>query len=325
MPEIIDAYTHVLTEDFFEALTDEFGFQGLSGRPDFLMDVEGRIDDMREYGVDRQVITLALPTMFRGMDPELALEITRFANDEIRRLADEYPDEFIPVATLPRPDGPFLEEFDRCVEDLDMAGVQIFSNVEGRPIDDDEFWPLYERAESTDTPLWMHPQLWDWYDWASEYMEHRLFGWPFDTTLALSRLVFGGVMEEYPDLKLVSHHGGGMVPYYGERIAMFYEQRQAYPQNYQGFHEHAAELSRPPAEYFEDFYADTGVSGSVPALECAESFFGSENVVFGTDYPFSPERGRRTVEVTIDAVEAMDVDDATREAIYAGNLHDLVG
>ena len=324
MPEIVDGYTHVLTEHFFEELTDTFGFQGLSGRPEFLWDVEKRKEDMADYGVDKQIITLALPTMFRGMDHDLALEITRLANDEVRRLADEHPDSFIPVGTIPTVSEAFLAEFDRCIGELDMAGVQIFSNIDGRPLDDEQFWPLYERAAATDTPLWMHPQLWEWYEWASEYMEHRLFGWPFDTTLALSRLVFGGVLEAYPDLQLVSHHGGGMVPYYGSRIQMFYQQRQAYPENYPGFHEHAADLSKPAEEYFQGFYADTAVSGSTPALECAESFFDSGNVIFGTDYPFSPERGRRTVEVTIDAVDEMGVDDDTRADIFARNLHELI-
>ena len=324
MSEIVDGYTHVLTEHFFEELTDTFGFQGLSGRPEFLWDIEQRKEDMADYGVDKQIITLALPTMFQGMDHDLALEITRLANDEVRRLADEHPDSFIPVGTIPTVSEAFLEEFDRCIGELDMVGVQIFSNVDGRPLDDEQFWPLYERAADTDTPLWMHPQLWEWYEWASEYMDHRLFGWPFDTTLALSRLVFGGVLEAYPDLQLVSHHGGGMVPYYGSRIQMFYQQRQAYPENYPGFHENAAELSKPAEEYFQQFYADTAVSGSTPALECAESFFDPGNVIFGTDYPFSPERGRRTVEVTIDAVEEMDTNDNARADIFAGNLHRLI-
>lgn len=324
MTEIIDGYTHVLTEEFFEALTDRYGFQGLSGRPEFLWDIEQRKTDMADFGIDRQVITLALPTLFRGMDHDLALEITKLANDEVRRLADEHPDEFIPVGTIPKVSEAFLEEFDRCVDDLDMKGIQIFSNIDGKPLDDDEFWPLFERAESTDTPLWMHPQLWEWYEWADEYMEHRLFGWPFDTTLALSRLVFGGVMEAYPDLQLISHHGGGMVPFYGDRIAMFYEQRQTYPENYRGFHENAAELSRPAEEYFQKFYADTAVSGSASALDCAESFFDPGNVVFGTDYPFSPGRGRQGIEVTIDAVEEMDVDQETRADIFAENLDTIL-
>jgi len=322
MPEIIDGYTHVLTEDFFEALTDEFGFQGLSGRPEFLWQHDQRLQDMADYGVDRQVVTLALPTMFQGMDHDLALDITRFANDEIRRLADAH-EEFIPVGTIPKVSEAFVAEFERCVDDLDMAGVQIFSNVDGKPLDAPEFRPLFERAEATDTPLWMHPQLWEWYEWADEYMGHRLFGWPFDTSLALSRLVFGGVMEAYPDLKLISHHGGGMVPFYAERIAMFHRQRKAYPQNYQSFHENAADLSRPAEEYFAKFYADTAVSGSTPAIECASSFFGS-NLVFGTDYPFSPENGRECVRMGIEAVERMDADEETKADVFAGNLRALL-
>lgn len=116
-----------------------------------------------------------------------------------------------------------------------------------------------------------------------------------------------------------------MVPYYGGRIQMFYQQRQDYPENYPGFHENAADLSEPAEEYFKRFNADTAVSGSTPALECAESFFDAGNVVFGTDYPFSPERGRQTVEVTIDAVDQMDVGSDTRADIFAGNLYDLIG
>ena len=258
------------------------------------------------------------------MDHDLVLEITWLADDEGRRLAGEHPDSFIPVGTTPTVSDAFLEEFDRCIGELGMVGVQIFSHVDGRPLDDEQFWPLYERAAATDTPPWMHPQLWEWYDWASECMKHRLFGWPFDTTLALSRLVFGGVLEAYLNLQLVSHHGGGMVPYYGSRIHLFYQQRQAYPENYPGFHEHAADLSKPAEEYFQQFYADTAVSGSTPALECAESFFDPGNVIFGTDCPFSPERGRRTVEVTIDVVKQMHTDHDTRADIFACNLHRLI-
>ncbi|WP_221625619.1 amidohydrolase family protein [Halobellus ruber] len=162
------------------------------------------------------------------------------------------------------------------------------------------------------------PQLRERYEWASEYIEHRLCGWRFDTTLGLSRLVFGGVMAAYPDLGIVPHHGGGMVPYYRRRVRMSYQQRQAYP----GFHERAADRSEPAEEYFTRVDADTAVPGSTPALECVESFFDAGNVVFGTDYPFSIERGRRTLEVTIDAVEGTNVGVDTREDIFPGTRYD---
>ncbi|NHN61658.1 MULTISPECIES: amidohydrolase family protein [Halorussus] len=318
----IDAYTHVLTEEFYDTLVAEYDFQGLSGDPSFLWDLDRRLDDMDEFGVDKQVLTLALPPLWRGMDDETALELTQLANDEVRSIADEHPDRFVPVGTIPRVSDEFMAEFDRCVEDLDMAGVQMFSNIEGEPIDRPRFRPLFERAERHDAPLWMHPQLHEWYDWASEYMEHRLFGWPFDTTLALSRLVFGGVVDEY-DFDLVAHHGGGMVPFYGGRIDSFYQTRLDYPENYADTD--LPDLDQPVSDYFREFHVDTAVSGSVLAQECATGFFGDEKVVFGTDYPFGPGRGRAWIEQGLDAVEEMDASEETRERILGGNLEDLFG
>jgi len=318
---VIDAYTHVLTEEFYETLLEEYDFQGLSGDPSFLWNVERRLDHMDEFGVDKQVLTLALPPLWRGMDDETALELTRLANDELRSVADEHPDRFIPVGTVPRASDAFLAEFDRCVDDLDMAGVQIFSNIEGEPLDRPRFHGLFERAERHDAPLWMHPQLYEWTPYASEYMEHRLFGWPFDTTLALSRLVFGGVVQEY-DFDLLAHHGGGMVPFYGGRIASFYQPRLDYPENYADTD--LPDLDQPVSDYFREFHVDTAVSGSVPAHDCAHSFFGDENVVFGTDYPFGPGRGRAWIESGLDAVDRMRADDDARAGILGGNLQRLV-
>ena len=320
--EVIDGYTHVLTEEFYETLTADYDFKGLGGSPAWLWDVEKRFADMDDYGVDRQVITLALPPLWRGMDPEEALPLVELANDEIRRLADDHPDRFIPVGTIPFATEAYREEYRRCVEDLGLKGVQIFSNVDGRPIDGPEFEALYERAAADGVPLWLHPQLYEWYDWADEYMDHRLFGWPFDTTLALSRLVFSGIVDRNPDLKIVSHHGGGMIPFYGDRIEMFFEQRMRYPDNYPGV-EDWPDYGGPIEEYFQSFYADTAVSGSSAALDCAARFFGDDHVVFATDYPFSPDRGRAGLDVGVESVEGM-TEDADREAIYAGNLRSIL-
>ncbi len=148
-------------------------------------------------------------------------------------------------------------------------------------------------------------------------MDHRLFGWPFDTTLALSRLVFSGLTSEY-DFDLVTHHGGGMVPFFGDRIDMFYETRLAYPDNYDA--DLPAFDGDPSDAFREAFLADTALDGSAAALECAREFFGSDRVVFGTDYPFGPGRGRAKAEAAIASVEAADLTDEEREAIYGGNL-----
>lgn len=318
---IIDAFTHALTEEFYETLEAEAGFAGLSGRPAFLWDMDRRIEHMEEYGIDKHVVSIAPLPFWRGLKGEDAVRFTKLANDEIRSLADDYPDHVIPVGTIPRVSDGLMDEFDRCVEDLDMAGIQIFSNIDGKPLDRPEFSPLFEYAEYHDAPLWLHPQLHEWYEWASEYMDHRLFGWPFDTTLALSRLVFGGVTQEY-DFDLVSHHGGGMIPFFASRIDGFYETRLAYPENYADTD--LPDLEQPVSkEYFGDFYADTALSGGVAPHECAYDLFG-DHLLFGTDYPFGADRGGADIERGIEAVEGMDVTDSDRAGVYADNLFQLI-
>ncbi|GAB7020745.1 amidohydrolase family protein [Halostagnicola bangensis] len=316
----IDAFTHALTERFYETLLEEYEFQGLSGSPSFLWDLDQRLEDMDEFGIDKQVITIALPPIWQGMGDETALELTKLANDEIKRIADQHPDRFVPVGTIPKVNDGFIDEFDRCVNDLDMAGIQIFSNIDGKPLDRPEFDPLFAKADAENAPLWIHPQLFEWYDWASEYMDHRLFGWPFDTTLALSRLVFGGVVQKY-DLDIVSHHGGGMIPYFSGRIDGFYETRMQYPDNYADTD--LPDLEQPVSDYFGEFYADSCLGNSVSAHECAYDLFG-DTFIYGTDYPFGPSRGRAGIENGLDAIEEMDIDESEREQIYSQNLLELI-
>lgn len=316
---IIDAFTHALTERFYETLVEEYEFSGLSGRPAFLWDTEQRLETMDQFGIDKHVVSMAPLPFWKGLDEESTLEITKLANDEIRRLADAHPDSIIPVGTVPNVSDELIAEFERCTEELDLAGIQIFSNINGKPLDRPEFEPLFATAERTATPLWLHPQLHEWYGWASEYMDHRLFGWPFDTTLALSRLVFGGTTQKY-DFDLVSHHGGGMIPFYAGRIDGFYETRMQYPENYANTD--LPELDQPSAS-FGEFYADTALGGSVASHECAHELFG-DSLVFGTDYPFGPQRGRAGIESGLAAIEAMDVEKRTREGIRSGNLQDLL-
>lgn len=315
MVERIDGYAHYLPPSFRDEMLDSFPSDELRDLEDatHMWDVESRLDDLDHNGIDRQVVSLARSSIWPGIGREHSLPLTELANDGVREICDEY-DRFIPVATLPFLTGEYLEELDRCIEQLDMAGVQIFSNVAGRPLDDPEFRPFFERVEEHGVPIWLHPQLHDWYDWAPEYGNHKIYGWPFDTTLALSRLVYGGVMEAY-DLDIVTHHMGGMVPFFPQRLRTFDEAS--------GNAERAG-LSRPLLDYFKEFYADTVSNGDVPSLECANRFYGSDQMVFATDYPFGPDRGQTWLEGGVRAVEEMDVSEADREAIFGGNLRSLL-
>jgi len=315
MAERVDAFAHALPERFKDEMADIHPTEELMDMSDstHMWDVEHRLSDMDEFGIDRQCIMLSRSTIWRGLDPEDALPLARLANDTMVELADQ-SDRLVPVATIPRVDDDFVEEFRRCVEDLGMAGAQIFSNVEGQPIDTEEFHPLYEEAERLDAPLWVHPQLSEWYPWAEEYGNDKIFGWLFDTSLALARLVFSGTMQKYPDLEIIPHHMGAMIPFFEQRIETFTE---AYS------HLDYADLDEPMLEYFRRFYPDTAVNGSVQALECGIEFFGSDQVVFGTDYPFGPNQGRTWMRETVRSVNEADLDDADRTAILHENIEDL--
>lgn len=317
----IDAFTHILPRRFLTEMAATHSTAELDelSDADFMWDIDKRLTDMADFGIDKQVLTLARPTIWRGMDAEAAIELTRVANDEVYQIAAEHPDHFIPVATLPSLDGPFLDELDRCLDDLTMAGVQIFSNVDGRPLDDDAFVPFFETIDRRGVPIWIHPQLFDWYDWIDEYFEHKALGWPFDTSIALSRLVMGGHMEEF-DLDIIPHHGAGMIPHHAERLQTFYEAWTTYSDVYP--RATLPDLSDPVEEYYRSFYADTAMSGGTAALDCVLEFFGADQVVFATDYPFGPDVGRRWLDRMVSAIESKAK--SAQPSIFGENLQGLL-
>ena len=323
MAQRIDAFAHVLPRPFYEEMSDVHPTDELLAVGDAprFWDMDIRLELFEEYDIDRQVINLARPPIWRGIDPDDAIEMTRLANDEVAAIAEEHPDRFIPVATLPLMGERFVEEFERCVDDLGMAGVQIFSNAEGEPIDTEAYEPLYAAAESRDVPIWLHPQLHEWHEWDSDYMLHKILGWPFDTSLAMARLVFGGVMDRHPDLKIIPHHMGAMIPHFADRLELFHrmlvEHRDVYPYP-------VNEIEGPVADVFSRFVADTCRGGSPEILEDGLSFFGEDNLVFATDYPFGPEEGEGFLREEVRGVEEMDVEEATREKVFGGNLAALV-
>lgn len=322
MTEVIDAFTHALPRRFVEEMNAAHEPEELSdvGSLSYLTAVDKRVDVMEELGVDKQVVTLAKPQSWLGIDPEDAIDLARVANDGIREMATDHPDHFIPVATLPFLEGEYLDELDRCLDDLGMAGVQIFSNIEGRPLDEDAFRPFFERVDDRQVPIWIHPQLYSWYPWIDDYRDHKALGWPFDTSLAISRLVSSGIMEEY-DLDVVTHHGGGMIPHYGSRLKRFNEPRG---DDSKLDSDQFANVTRPVDEYYRSFFADTVVNGSANQLDCVYEYFGPEQVVFATDYPYGAGEGRKRVETTVSLVQEMDVPPDVRSAIFAGNIESIL-
>jgi len=327
MPEIIDATSHIITEDVLDSigeLHDTEQAETLRSAPR-LSAVDGRVDYLDRHGIDRQVINLARPTIWLGLDPEDALEATRLANDQIQEIADEYPDRFVPMGTLPFLTGEYLDELDRCVNELDQPAIQIFSNVNGEMLDAERFEPFWEKVDELDVPVWIHPQIYDWHDFdEGRTWIYKALGWPFETSIAIARLVFSGVLERNRNVEIVSHHLGGTLPYLVGRFKSWYQTRQEEPELYA--EQNVADLSEPLDFYLERVYGDTATSsqGEIYPLQCGYEFFGADNMVYSSDYPMGPDKGEYWPEQIIDGIGEMNIPDSHKRQIYSENVKRLL-
>lgn len=319
---IIDAYAHDVPRDFYDEMGRVYPTESHANHPNIggFFDYDRRLNHLDEFGIDKQVIALGGPHFWPGIDPEDAAPLVELANDEIRAVADEYPDRYIPIGTIPVIYDGMIDEVRRCIDDLDMAGVQLYSNYEGVYPDDEAFHQLYELADRKGFPVWLHPQHHPGSEVLDEYVLNLLFGWPFDTTLALTRLVMSGVLERYSDLQLVAHHGAAMIPHFFDRITTVYG----------GTHEPTfdyafEELTKPPQEYFEQFYVDSVMYGSVAALNTVYQVFGADHLLFATDYPYGGDAGRENIRENVETMDAFDLPESERRQVMSENVSDLLG
>jgi predicted TIM-barrel fold metal-dependent hydrolase len=324
---IIDFYSHVCPPNLMEALASEYPTAesaALSRRP-YLFDAERRIRFMDEMGIDTQVLVMVRPPMWLGMPREVVHRMLRVSHDGIAAMVDAHPGRFVGVAVAPRVDEMILEELHRAWNELNLKGVLIFSNIEGKPVDVEEMWPLYAQCEEADQPVWIHPQHTDHlYPWIKESLLDRSLGWPFDTSLAMARLVYSGVLERHPRLKVVTHHLGGMVPYFGARLEAFDAEIAEYSA-LQLTAERSVSLPLPVGEYFRRFYNDTAISYSPSTLECGVSYFGQEHVLFGTDFPMGSASGEQWTRDILRAIDDAGLDASARAKILGENAAGMLG
>ncbi len=335
----IDIYTHFVPARYADALARKTsGVHPDAGRigdlgkmfPN-LLECDSRLAHMDKYGVSLQVLTpLPLPVeefMTEG-DEQRVCELVRLANDSMAEIVARRPDRFVAVALLAFQEiGLAVEELVRAVRELSMKGAMLFTNINGRPLDWPELFPIYEKAVELDVPLWVHPVSWNYYEWIRDFLLWQIFGWPFDTTLATARLVYSGVLEKFPRLKLVTHHSGGVMPYLSERIRDIHDQTEEFRALYSEENVDApgqASGRRHPLDVFRMFYTDVALSGSLPALRCSYAFFGARQLVFGTDYPFSPEQGERFIRANLAAVNSLEITTEERTRILAENAKELL-
>ncbi len=304
----IDVFAHLLPPKYFAALQQK-------ARPglDFHREADNlantridiRLRVMNRYPDVVQVLTISQPPVETVAEPRQAVELARLANNELAEIVNRYPDKFIAgVACLPLNDiDASLKEADRAINELHFRGVQIYSNVDGEPLDAPKFRPLYEKMAQHGLPIWIHPRM-------GESGDKPLFGWPYETSDSMLRLVSSGVLCDYPDIKFITHHCGAMVSFFEQRI------RWLFPLEF------SATGIRNPVEQFQKFYCDTAVYGSTAALMCAYKFFGADHLLFGTDTPLGPKYGL-TLR-TIESIGRMDVPDGDKDKILTQNAVNLL-
>jgi uncharacterized protein len=324
----VDAFSHVLPRRYLERLEKRLATSLASAELDYyregvfnfdsaLTDMDVRLRRLDAFGDMTQVLVLAVPPLEQVGPPAVAAEFARLANDEMAELVHRHPDRFAGfAAALPwnDPDAAIVE-MDRAAADLGALGVQLFTNVNGVPVDDPRFDPVLSRIESLGLVVWLHPtRNSSWTDYPSEQASNYglwwSLGWPYETAAALSRLVYSGAMERHPTLRIIAHHGGGMVPHFSARLSMGPGVRQTQDT-----------LKRPPLDYFRLFYTDTALFGAPHAVRCVLDFFGPDHVLFGTDMPLGPPNA---IEATIADLESVGLDEPALEKVYAGNASRLL-
>ncbi len=329
----LDIFPHIFPPAYFERMK-----QIAQGNPALaaqikrwlhipvLWDLDRRRRMMKRFPGYRQVLTLSMPPIEFLGGPDESPALARLANDGMAEIVARHPDEFPAfVASLPMNNVPAaLEEMDRAIGKLGARGVQIFTNVNGRPLDEPEFYPVFERmVKKYDLPIWVHPaRTAKFADYPTEtkskYEIWWAFGWPYETSAFMARIVFSGMLDKLPKLRIITHHLGAMAPFFDKRIGYGWDQlgSRTADEDYESLLER---MAKRPVDYFRMFYGDTAVNGSASAIRCGLEFFGPTHVLFGTDCPFDPQGGPLFIRESIRAIDSLKLKQSDRDGIYFGN------
>ena len=219
-----------------------------------------------------------------------------------RRSRGSYPKRFIGFFTLPTCDiKASLDELERSVNDLGLRGFGCFANLNGQALDREELFPIYERLAKYKLPVYLHPTA----PLATEatgidIMPTLIFGWAFDSTVAMTRLVYGRVLERFPEINWVVADVGGVLAFFAQRAINIYTGRTDEIRHKYG-------LKENPLDSFRRFYVDTA-DHPASTLRCVKDFFGADRMVLGTNYPYGPEEGCVLVKNSLKAIDGLDLD-----------------
>ncbi len=282
-------------------------------RSPHLIDLDLRMKIFDEMGVDAQVITPAPGQCYYSVPAEIGIKAARIVNEGIADIARSRADR-IPAAmgSVPLQAGgeAAAAELEHCVKHLGLKGVEVLAHVGGKELSDPTFEPFWAKVEELGAVVFIHPNS---YPHPQRFREHyfsNVIGNPLDTTMALHWLIFDGVLERYPDLKIIASHGGGYLPGYSGRIDHAWGARS----------DSRGSLPKPPSYYLKKIYLDTIVF-TTHQLEAMVKLFGVDKILLGTDYPY--DMGEYDPIGHIAACEILSPSDVA--AIAGGNAKRLFG
>ena len=324
----IDIHCHVLTPEaetltlphftldkapaafFATAQTREINRRQAIDRHEHLTSVTRRLADMDRLGIDIQAISPAPPQYYYWTEPELGRQTARLINDRLAEVVAGHPDRFVALGTVPLQQTELaVAELERCVRELGFRGIEIGGNVAGEELATERLRPFFAKAQELGILLFLHPLGYTEGKRLSEHYFNNVIGNPLDSTVAVGHLIFGGVLERYPRLKICVAHGGGYLPAYAGRMD----------------HAHAARgdcrvhIRKKPSSYLRKLYFDTVVFDPAQ-LENLVRLYGADHILLGSDYPY--DMAEDDPVGFVQSVKKLKA--AERQAILRGNAAKLL-
>lgn len=325
----IDAWTHLLSPSYARQLEAA----GQHGPGAFLLaqralrEVDFRLGSIDLYNDYRQILT-PIPGMhvFSGLAGQALIRLIQRNNDEMAEIVQRNPERFAGFAAATPVTDPeaAAQEAIRSMRELGALGVQLEEDALNLPLHEGRYEPLFAALDELAACIWLHPYRTPATPGSpaetNPFLLWQVFGWTFDTTITIGRLIFSGIYDRHPGLKLIAHHGGGLIPHFSGRIEII----PWFTGLDSSLREALERLQRPPIDYFRMLYVDTAMFGSAHGVRCVVDFFGSERVLFGTDSPFDTKAGSHFIPITISDVEEAVRDESARAAIFEGNISRII-
>ena len=330
----IDAFNHFFPKRYYDALLETpAGAKDLGKRVrgiPALSDIDLRLAIVESFDDYTQLLSHGLPPMERLWGPDKSPDMAKIGNDGLAEVVARHPKHFVGWSALLPMNAPdaAAKEAERALQNGANA-VQLGTNANGVPLDAPQFLPIFEAIAKSGKPILLHPaRTRDMPDYPTEkYSKYEIcsvLGWPYETGVTLARLVFSGIMDQFPQLKVIAHHLGGVVPYLEGRVGHSFDQLGVRTSD-EDYGALLKSLKKRPFDYFKDFYGDTAVEGARAATICGLDFFGADHVLFASDCPFDKEQGPGYIRDTMKVLNSLPLSNAEREKIHFRNAEKLFG